>query len=158
MGRSVSYPHNATVVTYKPIEVEPYEDIDEDGETVTVEPSEFDYQDAFDSMVEDLQEYAPTLWPSLRKCDKWLDREDHALLENDLCYIGISEYCGLVALWIVPKTDEYAGYYSDAHVANLCDRWVDQIRDKFIKTFGAYHKVATASNGESFYRKNAEAA
>lgn len=160
MGRSVSYPHNATVVTYKPIEVEPYEDENEDGETVTVEPSELDYQWAFDSMVEDLQEYAPTLWPSLRKCDKWLDREDHALLENDLCYMGISEYCGLVALWIVPKTDEYnASWYGDSIArANLCDRWVDQIKDKFVKTFGAYHKVATASNGEAFYQRNAEAA
>lgn len=157
MGRSVSTPHNATVVTYKPIEVDPYEDTDEDGETVTVEPTELDFQDAFDSMVEDLQEYAPTLWPSLRKCDEWLGREDHALLENDLCYIGISEYCGLIAYWIVPKSEHRAGY-SDQHVDNLCARWVSQIADKFVKTFGAYHKVGTFSNGESVYERNAEAA
>ena len=152
MGRSVSYPHNAQVVTYRTLEVEPYEDEDENGETITREPCDEDYQWAFDSMVEDLQEYAPTLWPSLRKCDKWLDREDHALLENDLCYMGISEYCGLVATWIVPK-DDYRSGYSDQHVDNLCARWITQITPKFEKTFGQYVKVATASNGESFYVK-----
>lgn len=144
MGRSVSYPHNATVVTYKHIEVS--DDYDaEQG------------QEAFDSMLEDLQEYAPTLWPSLRTCDKWLDREDHAVLENDLAYIGISEYCGIVALWIVPKTDEYenSGYAESASKAQLCDHWVDQIKNKFVETFGTLHKVATFSNGEAVYRRDA---
>ncbi len=155
MGRSVSTPHNATVVTYKAITVEPYEDEDEDGNTITVEPCDEDYGFAFDSMVEDLQEYAPTLWKSLRKCDQWLDREDHALLENDLCWIGISEYCGLVAYWVVPKSEEYNRGYDDDNIGNLCDQWVDQVRIKFIKTFGAYHKVATFSNGEAVFERNA---
>lgn len=156
MGRSVSYPTHATVVIYNSIEVEPYEDIDEDGNEIMREPCDEDYSFAFDSMVEDLQEYAPTLWPSLRKCDKWLDREDHALVENDLVYIGISEYCGLVAYWIVPKSDEYYdGGYSNAHVGNLCDRWAGQIKDKFVKTFGKYDKIGSMSNGEGVFRKNA---
>ncbi len=157
MGRSVSVPHNATVSTWRTIEVAPsWADENEDGETLTREPNELDYQDAFDYMVEDLQEYAPTLWPSLRKCDKWGGREDHALLENDLCYMGISEYCNMVSYWIVPKTEEYlnSGLSHDASLAHLCDRWVFDIEDKFIKTFGAYHKVATASNGEAFYMRN----
>lgn len=149
MGRSVSYPHNATVVAYKTIEVEPYEDEDEDGNLVTREPDEEDYRWAFESVVEDLQEYAPTLWPSLRKCDKWLDNEDHALLENDLAYMGISEYCGLVAIWIVPRTDDH-GYES---TANLCETWCNKIETKFLKTFGTLHKIAVASNGEAFFER-----
>ena len=157
MGRSVSTPYNATAVAYAPIEVEPYEDIDDDGEAVTVEPSELDFQFAFESMVEDLQNHAPTLWPSLRECDKWLDREDHALLENDLCYMGVSEYCGMVAYWIVPKSDYRAGY-SDQHVDNLCDHWVSQIADKFVKTFGTLRRIGTFSNGESVYERTKEAA
>lgn len=136
MGRSVSTPHNAAVVAYRHLEAQ------DDDEYAT--------QEAFDSMLEDLQEYAPTLWKSLRKCDKWLDREDHALLENDLCYMGISEYCGMVATWIVPKDDLRSGY-DDQGTDNLCANWIGQIAPKFEKTFGALAKTGTMSNGESVY-------
>ncbi len=151
MGRSVSTPHNASVVAYRHLEPQPVEDIDEDGNETMREPDETDFQWEFDSLVEDLQEYAPTLWPSLRKCDTWLDREDHALLENDLCYMGISEYCGLVATWIVPKSEHRSGY-SDEHVDNLCAHWISQIEPKFTKTFGALRKLGTMSNGEAAFQ------
>ncbi len=143
MGRSVSSPHNASAVAYQTIEVR-----DEDDKLVEM-PDEHDLQWAFESLVEDLQEYAPTLWPSLRKCDEWLGREDHALLENDLAYMGISEYCGLVAVWIVPRTDRY-GYES---TANLCEAWCAQIEAKFLKTFGTLRKLGTMSNGESVFKR-----
>lgn len=135
MGRSVSTPCNTQVVTFRELSPEPWEDVDEEGNTVINEPTDLDYQWEFDSIVEDLQEYAPTLWPSLRKCDEWLGREDHALLENDLCWIGISEYCGTVATWVVPKNELRSGY-SDQHTDNLCARWIRQIESKFCKTFG----------------------
>ncbi len=140
MGRSVSTPHNASVVAYSYIEAEGDDD--------------FASQDAFDSMVEDLTEYAPTLWPSLRKCDKntWLGREDHALLENDLCFMGISEYCGCVAYWIVPRDDRRSGY-SDQGTDNLCANWIGQIEAKFLKTFGRMTSIGRASNGEQFFQK-----
>ncbi len=152
MGRSVSTPHNATVVAYSWIEVESceqdresYSD-DQDRESYGCE-DEYAAQDAFDSMVEDLTEYAPTLWPSLRKCDKntWLGREDHALLENDLCFMGISEYCGCVAYWIVPKDGE--------EVENLSANWIGQIEPKFLKTWGRMNSIGRASNGEQFFQK-----
>ena len=152
MGRSVSTPSAATVVGYRTIEVEPYEDTDEDGNIITVEPHEEEHQWAFDSMLEDLQEYAPTLWPSLRKCDEWIGREDHAILENDLCYMGVSEYCGLVATWIVPKNEHRSGY-SDEHVDNLCDQWISQIEPKFLEHFSQLNKVGTMSNGVSIYQR-----
>jgi hypothetical protein len=133
MGRSVSTPHNATVVAYSWVEAE--------GD------DEYASGDAFDSMVEGLQEYAPTLWPSLRKCaeNTWLGREDHALLENDLCYMGISEYCGCVAFWIVPKDDD--------EIVSLAERWVSQIEPKFLKTWGRMTSIGRASNGEQFFQK-----
>lgn len=146
MGRSVSTPCRATVVAYS--WVEPGECLDENDEPR--EHDEYDLGDAFDSMVEDLQEYAPTLWSSLRKCDKWLDREDHALLENDLCWMGISEYCGCVAYWIVPKDEERSGY-SDQGTDNLCANWIAQIEPKFQKTFGRLQSIGRASNGEQFF-------
>ncbi len=98
MGRSVSYPGGYSVVTFKEWfkpELEPGENYREP------EPEDFDY------FLEDLTEYAPTLWPSLGPCDVWLGNENHAVLENAHAYIGVSEYCGLASLWIVPKVDEW---------------------------------------------------
>ena len=104
------------------------------------EQSEFFYSDA----KEDLQNYAPILWPSLRTCDKWLGREDLAVLENDLVYIGLSEYCGLVCYWIVPKDNERRAFG---------EQWALSIKDKFLNTFGNCLKVGTFSNGESIYHR-----
>lgn len=156
MGRSVSYPSGYSVVTFKIwFKPEPHdcgeegceEDCDRQGEM-----PEADEQD-WDMFIEDLTEYAPTLWPSLSKCDNWIGREDHAILENAHCYIGISEYCGIASLWIVPKVDDWTGEPS-----GLAARWCDQIADKFVRTFGELCKVATASNGEAYYQQIRKAA
>ncbi len=139
MGRSVSTPSGATCVAYS------------DWFQPELEPGE-DYrppdQDDWDIVTEDLTEYAPTLWPSLQKCDHWLGREDHALLENDHAFVGVSEYCGLAAFWIVPKCDDWTGEPS-----GLAAHWCDQISDKFRETFGTLRKIATASNGEAFFER-----
>lgn len=150
MGRSVSYPSGYSTVTFKEwYQPEPH-NCDDMGcdefcnlQDTMPEPEPED----FDFFVEDLQEYAPTLWPSLVKCDKWVGREDHALLENDHCYIGVSEYCGLASLWIVPKEDD-TGYPS-----GLAANWCEQIADKFVATFGQLVKLGSMSNGEGVYRR-----
>ncbi len=135
-------------VGFKTIEV-----YDEDDKVVE-QPDEFEWQWAFESIMEDLTEYAPTLWPSLNKCDVWVGDEDHAVLENDLAYIGISEYCGLVAVWVLPKTGEYenSGWGDDPRI-NLCDRWCTQITDKFLKTFSQFNSYGRMSNGEEVFRR-----
>ena len=69
--------------------------------------------------------------------------EDHAILENGHCYIGVSEYCGLVSIWLVPK-DEYP---------DLSQKWCDQIGNKFYNLFSEYKHVATFSNGEAIYER-----
>lgn len=152
MGRSVSYPTGYSTVTFKDwYKPEPHDcdelDCDEfcdlHGETPTESTG-----DDWEYYLEDLTEYAPTLWPSLSKCDKWLGNEDHALLENDHCYMGASEYCGLASLWIVPKCNDWTGEPSA-----LAARWCEQISDKFVSTFGDLIHIATASNGEAFYRR-----
>lgn len=138
MGRSVDYPRGYSVVTFK----EWFKPELEDGEDYR-EPDEFDW----DYFTEDLTEYAPTLWPSLTACDTWLGRENHALLENSHCYMGISEYCGLASLWIVPKENEWG------EVSALAANWCAQIEDKFVQTFGELSKVGAMSNGEGVYRR-----
>lgn len=130
MGRSVSYPRNA-IVAFTHLEA------DEEGSIA----------DDFEWLGEDLQQQSQAAWPSLDTCDRWIGREDRALLVNRHAYVGISEYCGLVAYWIVAR--------DDAEQPALAERWVASVADRFLKTFGTLHKIGTASNGESFFERKA---
>lgn len=136
MGRSVSVPYNAVVVCYQHIEyVEEY-----DGEE-------------FDFLIEKIREDAKAAFPSLYSTDNWIGREDHAILANDYAYIGVSEYCGIVAIWVVPKDDN--GYSGDGSRVARALHWCNQIRNKFNKLFGELSKVGTFSNGEAVFQKTA---
>ena len=147
MSRSVSVASGAIAVAYASLE--PIVD-EESGEV-----REFDSDD-FDCSIEDFQNYLPSLYPSLSACDNWLDhREDHALLENKHCFVGVSEYCGLVSVWLVPKEDE--GSYREPNLTALSAHWCDQVGDKLVKAgagcFGkALIKQGTFSNGEAFFQ------
>ena len=126
MSRSVSVPRNAEVVCYQRRKFE----------------DEFEWED----LVEDIRESCKSAWPSLEDCDEFLDREDHAILENRLVYIGVSEYNGLVSIWIVPKNfDGYDDYEPLAH------RWIGQISDEFDRMFGQLVYKGRFSNGEAVF-------
>ena len=166
MGRSVSYPTGATAVAYKNVSghgLSSYcHDCDVEGtdawECPECEQQLRVYDDLLDVM--DWSEFigetrctAKEKWPSLDDCDKWIGREDHAILENRHCYIGVSEYCGLAAVWLLSKSEEYrnTGYSSDESAANLADSWCARIADRFDKVFSEYRSIGTASNGEQFF-------
>lgn len=128
MGRSVSYATGATTVAY-----------------TTIEDDEF--------ALEDLKEYVTSMsmemWPSLYQNEEWIGNEDLALVENSHCKIGVSEYCGLVSIWIVPR--EWDGYGVDT--TGIAEAWCSKIADRFLDTFGDYVKVGTFSNGEGIYER-----
>ena len=116
--------------------------------------TEHDHQHEWRSHVEAFQTTMVQAFPSLSTCDEWLDREDRALLENNYCHIGMSEYCGLVSMWVVPKE---CTYYDSPGFEGLRDRWIDQIGAKFFKTasncFGKpLSKLGSMSNGEGVYQ------
>ena len=120
MGRSVSYAKGSIAIAY----------------------SYFESENEFDFVIENMQQHAMSIWTSLSACDKWLGREDHAVLENAHCYMGLSEYCGLVSYWIVPKEDN-----------NLSKAWCNSIANKFKSAFGTINKVGTFSNGEAVFER-----
>lgn len=128
MGRSVSVPREAIARAYTYIE-------------------EDDLQD-FDFIIEDFQESVKSLFPSFVECDKWLGREDHAVLENNFAYAGISEYCGLVCYWMVLKQDVED---VESSSLGLAQRWACQVTKKFVDTFGTLIKLGTFSNGEAVF-------
>jgi hypothetical protein len=173
MGRSVSYPSEATVSTFRYMEpvlstcptcdgegsidedeegTQPCSECDGSGEVLR-EPD----SDDFDELIEDFRSQLRSMFPSVEEADDWIDREDHVLAENKLARFGVSEYCGLVSYWIVPK--EYSGpkgqfyYSSDRDISAISTRWVKSIADKFVAAFGELSKVGSMSNGEGVYRR-----
>jgi len=155
MGRSVSVASGAFAVVYQNCKDFGYRTEDEEGNKIA-EPeldeylAELDWED----FMENLRADAKALFPSLENCDKWLDREDHAILENRFAYFGISEYMGLVSIWLVLKNDLH-DYYDRRDWTGIATKWADQVKPKFEKNFGDLRKVGTFSNGEGVYeRKN----
>ena len=132
MSRSVSVASGAVQVAYASFECE--EDFASE-----------EFQDCLYN-VQGVMQYR---YPSLSSCDVWLDREDHAILENYFAYIGVSEYCGLVSVWIVPK--EAGGYHDE--IIGMAPHWCSQVRLSLAaECFGTrLNKLGNFSNGEGVF-------
>lgn len=130
MGRSVSVPRGAASVVY--------------------EACEFEDSWGFEEAIEDLRGCLMRAFPSVTEDDRWLDREDHVIASNRFAQFGVSEYCGLVSIWMVPVDNDYA----DTH--GIRDRWIESVDAKFRKVasgcFGVgLNKLGTFSNGEAIF-------
>ena len=173
MGRSVSTPNNTVLVEYLHLTQERFW-CPECGNTFddparveqacghihpvcphcgSIDFSEQDSQLLYDDFDEDLKTLLKEAFPSLTSNEKWLGREDKALLSNSYAYFGWSEYCGLVAVWAAAKEPDYRA--SSAWEA-MRDRWISSIEKRFAKTVGRawgvpLTKVGTFSNGESVF-------
>ena len=82
-----------------------------------------------------------------------MGREDKARLSNSYAYVGWSEYCGLVSVWVSAKEPDYRA--SSAWEA-MRDRWIASIEKRFAKTVAKawgtpLTKVGTFSNGEAVF-------
>lgn len=99
--------------------------------------------------LDDFTEEMVARFPSLRPCNRWIEREDRAFLENGHGVIGISEYMGLATIWCVPTDDDREYFH---------DHWFQSIRGR-VETIAAQvgftllTKIGAASNGEAFFKK-----
>ena len=173
MGRSVSTPRNAAVTAYAHVSSSYYcrtcADCREDE--TDAEPGEqcprcealnriadiqFDDDTTRANWDDDMANLSSTLcdaFPSLRECDRWLGDEDHVILENRHAAVSVSEYCGLVAVCLVPEAR--SEYESSPMIAR---RWCAQVEARFRRivadVFGTeLVKLGTMSNGEGVFRK-----
>lgn len=136
MGRSVSTPNNAEMVVFL----------------------QHNAQDEFewDDFVEDIQFSLKNAFNSFSNTDRWLDRESHAILENDFGTVTINEYGGMAAISFVPI--DYSAYNHEiVQQENLCYNWMNQINKRWneiIQQHGtAYHMHGHMSNGVGVFIK-----
>jgi hypothetical protein len=115
--------------------------------TVYLQP-ELHEEDDFDYFLEDLkQNILPAIFPSLRECNRWMDREDHIIMESGRCEVSVSTYCGLVAVCLAPRDPD----------CGLDCGWCGQQAGKFESQLEKYfagcalHSMGCASNGEQFF-------
>jgi len=147
MSRTVSYPSGCTAVCFVDVSGFGYNELGDYDEAT----GEWDWDD----FVEDIKTESLYSWPSLVPSQEWLGwgrkREDRVLIENNHAYIGVSEYCGLAAVWLKPKDDSVDGTWADT--SGIAQHWCEQISPKFNKLFGQLRKVGTFSNGEAVYEQ-----
>lgn len=129
----------------------------ETGEYEGTEYNEDESRDNWDYFKEELTNKLTSLFPSLAAPDRHkYDGECHIILENRLAYFAIAEYCGCVSLSIAIRGN-FDEYYAD--FIPLSGRWIASISKKLRANLNNLPyatrivKIATASNGESFYEK-----
>jgi len=177
MGRSVSHPSNAQVVAFAHFENSYYcrtcahcreeeTDAEAGGTCARCEAKnrnvdiQFDddatganWDDNIGNLSGALRHAFPSLAPPAR--DRWMGREDHVVLENSLAAVTVSEYCGLVAVCLVPeRRDAYETRDDDP----LSVQWIASAEPRFRKivaeTFGIeLSHAGTFSNGEGVFQK-----
>lgn len=166
MGRSVIPHPRATVTGY--LELDPSHYCDECGEWSEegkcpecdrdMYACDFgcDHSEEWREFVQWVSDTARELFPSMHDVDartvSW-SSENYACAENRHSEISISEYCGLVAISLAPRSDLSDYYWEELQSETLGAHWRAQVSDRFLATFSTLQKLGTASNGESFYER-----
>ena len=143
MGRSVNYLNNAVTIIYFTSE---YLNSELEGEIF-----------AWEDFVINLKYDIMNKLKSYVKSDKWDNQETQIILENELCNIGISEYCGLYSLSVAPI--DFDGYYPEDNAKiNFAEHHAKQIEKTLCKILKdnrctVLNRLGTFSNGEGVYEK-----
>lgn len=133
-------------------------DEDEDFDRWMYSQWEEDSQHSWDDLKEWVRETLENTWPSFESADErstgygWRD-ENIVLMQNAHSEVSISEYCGVVAISLAPRSDFDYYYSEEVSVANLGARWRQSISEKFNKIFGTMHRLGGFSDGTSVYQK-----
>ena len=131
MGRGVCYPSDAEIVVY-------------------IDISHFESSWEWTDFLENIKDRLEKKYPSLCETREWLDNEQQVIMENEHAQVGVSEYMGMVALWVRVRPDVYD--YNE-YSGNLALNWIYQIERGFIKEFGEFYKTGSDSSGCAYYKR-----
>lgn len=132
MGRSVSTHPDAVATVFIRWECEEPDDCHHEWESFL--------EDIFDNVLE-------PKYPTLEKCSRWEGRENHVIAQNQYCEVSVSEYCGVVAICLAPKSIGLA----QAWTHRIANAWHKHVTRMYKSC--AMAKLGTFSNGESVYTK-----
>ena len=84
---------------------------------------------------------------------KFNGRETKVILENNLCMIGVSEYCGAWSLSVAPLDEDYYLGYNREALSKKHANLIQATLEKCLIRAGAkiLKKIGTFSNGEAVY-------
>jgi hypothetical protein len=141
MGRSVNYLDNAEVVLYFPFQ---YSD--------DVEMDNMEWDDMVGNLKCEIIKRLPSYYEVK---DKWGNRETRIILENNLCSIGISEYCGLVSLSVAPRENDYGESWTREQFAIHHANQIEKTLQGVLNYLGLTNlrKIGSFSNGEGVFEK-----
>lgn len=169
MGRSVETVSDATATAYAEFKLEPFECWECHG-TGTVEEDAYTCENCrgdgtipnydeegieWRAYLEWVSETACELWPSMHDDERFLPyphRETIIVASNAHSSVAVSEYCGVVAISLIPDYDRATFWRTDDP---LGEHWRKTQAEKFLSTFGEYDKIGTFSDGTSAYRTTA---
>jgi len=147
MGRSVNYLSNAEVVIY--FSNDAMSGYDENG-NYNQDEAQLNCVDFYHNLKTEIKNKLK----SYVKCEKWDGNEVSIFLENELCEIGLSEYCGSYSLSVRAKEQEY----EDNNKLNFAKHHAKQIEKSLVKILNdlgceVLNRLGTFSNGCNVYEK-----
>lgn len=147
MGRSVNYLDNAEVVIYFTAD---WINFDDNG-VILADIANMNWDDFEGNLCAEIIGKLK----SYHSVNEWDNKETKIIVKNELCNIGISEYCGLYSLSVA--SIEYDGYYPEELAKlNFSKHHAQQIKNtlcKILKENGCkvLDKIGTFSSGEAVY-------
>jgi len=150
MSRSVMYLNNAETVIY--FTVEGLNEVNEETKEIDYDLSQMNYDDFYTNLIVEIKHKLKSYHEPYK--NKWDNRETKIILENNLCVIGLSEYCGCWSLSVAPQEEDYyLGYGREPLALNHAGA-IRNTLEKCLINAGArvISKIGTFSNGEAVYR------
>lgn len=111
---------------------------------------DFEEQEDWGDFIDDVRRIVQEKYPSFVNCKRWIGREDLAILKNWHARVTVSEYCGIVAICMVPADDTDLPELADAWCRQVGAAWETYVASRYPTSLTP---LGTASNGVTFYRK-----
>ena len=143
------------------------EEVEHEGDIITHEIADrlnrtfitpFDHEDIhdlagrMDDILDNIRGVIREHYPSFRLVSRWEGRELRVILENDLAFVTVSDYCGMIAVCLVPSAQGHS--YADS-TENFAESWCRRISNNWCerlnKAFNGLRKLGTFSNGECVF-------
>lgn len=143
MGRSVmTHPNAKATVTFW-FEPEHYDpDTEEFTRSSDIPCGAYcDHSYEWEALVESITDDVLDMFPSMvgvTELDIWEHREINIIAENKIAKVGISNYCDLIAVSLIPVTDPDNWKHDHEQLYILGSHWITQVTSKFHNMIKGY--------------------